>query len=238
METTMSIGIYILKFKSTDSVYVGQSVNIEYRYKKHIQSLKRGSSNYKLQKAYSLYGEPILEILLDNIAQDELNIYENEAIALYDSVKNGFNVAELADIHASGENNPSSKYSNEDITKAFKLLLDLSHRYKDIEKLTGVSISTIRHIANTEAHTWLKQVYPDEYEILISYKGKLRQQATNSAAKRGITYPPIISPMGEEFTVTNVASFSREHNLDPSSLRKVLVKTPKYISHKGWKLKI
>ncbi len=234
----MTCGIYLLKFNGTNSVYVGQSTNIEYRYKKHIQSLKRGDSNYKLQNAYLLYGDPILELLLEDIPKNELNACENEAILLFNSVKCGLNIAEFADIHSIGEKNPGSKYSNEDIIKVFKLLLDLSYRYKDIEKLTGVAISTIRHIANMEAHTWLQEEYPEDYKILISYKGKLRQQATNSAEQRGIIYPPIISPAGKEYIVTNVSSFAREHNLDPSSLRKVLVKTPKYISHKGWKLKI
>jgi len=233
----MTCGIYLLKFNDTNSVYVGQSTNIEYRYKKHIQSLKRGDSNYKLQNAYLLYGNPTLEILLEDIPKNELNACENEAILLFNSVKCGLNIAEFADIHSIGEKNPSSKYSNEDIIKVFKLLLDLSYRYKDIEKLTGVAISTIRHIANMEAHTWLQEKYPEDYKILISYKGKLRQQATNSAEQRGIIYPPIISPAGKEYVITNVSSFAREHNLDPSSLRKVLVKTPKYISHKGWKLK-
>jgi hypothetical protein len=234
----MTCGIYLLKFNGTKDVYVGQSTNIEYRYKKHIQSLKRGDSNYKLQNAYKLYGKPILEILLENISQNELNDCENEAILLFNSVKAGLNIAEFADIYSTGEKKPSAKYSTEDIIKVFKLLLDLSYRYKDIEKMTGVASSTIRHIANMEAHTWLKEKYPEDYKTLVSYKGRLRQQATNSAEQRGITYSPIISPTGKEYIVVNVASFAREHNLDPSALRKVLVKTPKYKSHKGWKLKL
>lgn len=224
-----------MRFNGTEGVYVGQSVNIEYRYKKHIQSLKRGTSNYKLQKAFNKFGIPNLEIIIE-VPKDELNACENEAIQIFNSVNNGMNIAEYADIHAEGEGNPAAVYSNEDVYKVFLLLLDLSFRYKDIETLTGVSISTIRHIANCESHTWLRESYPDKYSILESYKGKLRQQATNSAKQRGIKYPPIISPSGEVFTVTNVASFSREHNLDPSSLRKVLTKAPKYITHKGWKL--
>jgi len=231
----MSCGIYALKFKGTDKVYIGQSVNIEYRYKKHIQSLKRNSSNYKLQNAYNEYGIPKLDILVE-INKEDLNSYENETIQIYNSVINGFNIAEYADIHSEGDKNPASKYSNEQIYKVFNLLLDLSYRYKDIELLTNVSISTIRHIANGEAHTWLKDKYPDNYKILESYKGSLRQQATNSSYQKGITYPNIVSPSGQEYSITNVSAFAREHNLDPSSLRKVLTKTPKYLTHKGWKL--
>lgn len=231
----MTCGIYLLKFNGTDKIYVGQSVNIEYRYKKHIQALKRGTSNYKLQKEYSYRGEPYLEVLLDCPAS-ELNECENEAIQIYNSVNNGFNIAEFADIHSEGEKNPASKYSEQQIEQVFELLLDLSYRYKDIEEKTNVSLSTIRHIANLEAHTWLQTKYPDKYELLKSYKGKLRQQSTNSAEQRGIVYSPIMSPEGKEYIVTNVAAFAREYGLDSSSLSKVLKRVPRYLSHKGWKL--
>ena len=231
----MSCGIYLLKFNGTDKVYVGQSVNIEYRYKKHIQALKRGTNSCKLQKEYSYSGEPYLEILLVCQAS-ELNECENEAIQIYNSVNNGFNIAEFADIHGEGEKNPASKYSEQQIEQVFELLLDLSYKYKDIEEKTGVSLSTVRHVANLETHTWLQTKYPDKYGLLKSYKGKLRQQSTNSAEQRGIVYPPIISTEGKEYVVTNVAAFAREHGLDSSSLSKVLKRIPRYLSHKGWKL--
>lgn len=231
----MTCGIYLLKFDGVDGVYVGQSVNIEYRYKKHLQALKRRTANYKLQKEYDYRGTPKLDILLECSAE-ELNTNEDEAIKIYDSVNNGFNIAEFADIHGKGEKNPASKYSEKQIEEVFNLLLDLNNRYKDIEEKTGVSLSTIRHIANLEAHTWLNVKYPEKYELLKSYKGLVRQQATNSAASRGIEYPPICSPSGVIYTISNVAAFAREHNLDPSSLTKVLNRRPKYNSHKGWKL--
>jgi group I intron endonuclease len=231
----MTCGIYLLKFTGTDKVYVGQSVNIEYRYKKHIQSLKRGSSNCKLQQAFKEFGTPELSILVETGKKD-LNDCENEAIQIFNSVDYGFNIAEYADIHSEGEDNPASKYSNKQVYEVFLLLLDLSYRYKDIEDITGVPISTIRHIANCEAHTWLRDQYPEEYKILESYRGKLRQQATNSAKQKGIEYPAILSPKREVFVVNNVSAFAKEHDLDASALSKVLNKRPKYITHKGWKL--
>lgn len=232
----MTCGIYILKFSGTDQVYVGQSENIEYRFKKHIQALKRGTHNYKMQAAFHSYGEPSLDIILDSLSKDELNTYELEAFNIFDSINSGFNVASNPSIHGSGELNPASKYTNSDIEKAFFMLLEVNNRYKDIEKATGVSLSTVRHIANSESHLWLKTKYPSEYSILENLKGTTRMQATNSASARGIVYPEILSPTGKVFTVTNVAQFAREHMLDPSSLAKVLKRTPKYNSHKGWKL--
>ena len=232
----MTCGIYILKFNGTDKVYVGQSENIEYRYKKHLQRLKRGDHNYKMQQAYITYGTPELEILLPDLTKEELNIHEYEAFKIYDSISNGFNIAEQPSIHGNGELNPSSKYSNEKIIEVLLLLIDVSNTYKQIELLTGVSESTIRHIANQEAHLWLKEKYPLEYSQLKNLKGK-RSTGKNTAIDRGIAYPTILSPTGEEYNITNIAAFAKEHGLDSSSLAKVLNKRPKYNSHKGWKLK-
>ena len=232
----MTCGIYVLKFNGTNKVYVGQSENIEYRYKKHLQRLKRGDHNYKMQQAYKDYGSPILEIVLADLTKEELNSNEYEAFKIYDSISNGFNIAEQPSIHGNGELNPSSKYPNEKIIEVLLLLIDISNTYKQIESLTGVSESTVRHIANQEAHHWLEQKYPLEYEQLRNLKGK-RSTGKNTAIDRGIVYPTILSPTGEEYNIANIAAFAKEHGLDSSSLAKVLKKRPKYNSHKGWKLK-
>lgn len=231
----MSCGIYKLNFNGTDKVYIGQSDNIEYRFKKHIQSLKNGKANYKMLEAFNRYGLPTLEILVECL-KEELNTFEKEAFEIFDSIKNGFNIASEPDIHLSGELNPASKYSNEDIALVFELLLDEYNSYKSISGETGVSISTIRHIANLESHTWLKEVYPDKYKILEDLRGFKRQSACNSSKVRGKNLPNIISPEGVAYTIDNISQFAREHNLDPSSLRKVLVGEARYKTHKGWHL--
>jgi len=231
----MTIGIYLLKFQNTNKVYVGQSVNIEYRYKKHIQALKRSTSNYKLQEAYKAYGIPELVILCDNLTVEELNSNEELAFSIFDSINNGFNICNKADIHEIGENNPGAKYSNQQIEEVFHLLFDLSKRYKDIEKITKVSISTIRHIANKEAHVWLSVKFPDQYAELSNLK-ILRKKEVSKLNVKNIDRPLIVSPDGIVYRVENIAEFAREHGLDSSSLAKVLNKRPKYKSHKGWKL--
>ena len=232
----MSCGIYILKFNGTDKVYVGQSVDINRRFTVHLGKLKNGNANYKLQEAYKLFGNPTLEILCE-CSRQELNYIELEAFNVYDSVNNGYNIATEPDVHLEGHRNGAAKYTKEEIEGVFELLLDINNRYVDIHLNSGVSIATIRHIANGEAHTWLKEAYPDKYLVLESMRGVARQSEGNSAKSRGIVYPPIVSPEGIEYTVTNAASFAKEHKLDASALVKVLKRRPKYYSHKGWKLK-
>jgi predicted GIY-YIG superfamily endonuclease len=232
----MTCGIYILKFKGTDSVYVGQSINIEYRYKKHLLALRNGykHANYKMKHAYAKYGEPELEILCE-CSQEQLNALEAEAMEIYDAVASGYNIATEPDIHLSGTQNPASKFSKEQILGVFDAIVSANASYKQIADKYNTSESFVRHIANGEAHTYLKEEYPDKYALMLA--NKTRRSVSNSAGIKGKVYPPIVSPEGVEYTVTYVSEFAKEHGLDSSCLSKVLRKVPKYLSHKGWKLK-
>jgi len=232
----MQIGIYKLKFNGTDKVYIGQSVNIRRRYTIHLRKLRQGTANYKMQKAYIQFGIPELEVLCE-CSRADLNTKELEYFNIYNSVSNGFNVASEPDIHLEGVDNGNSRYTLEQILDVFEMLLNVELSYKHIADSTGVSLSTVRHISNSESHTWLAAEFPEKYSILETLKGTARQSYANSAKAKGINYPTIISPEGIEYNIINIASFSREHDLDASAMSKILRKAPRYKSHKGWKLK-
>lgn len=233
----MTMGIYVLKFKGTDKVYIGQSVNIENRWIAHKKYMHAGKSNYKVQEAYKSYGMPTMEIVCTTEIKEELNSLEVEAFEIFNCIENGLNIASEPDIHSEGELNGASKYSNAKVLAVFEMLLNEFNSYKYVSECTDVNISTVRHIANGESHSWLQREYPDKYAILVSLKGLARASASNSAKARGIVYPTILSPEGVEYTVEICSVFAKEHGLDPSSLAKVLKRTPKYKSHKGWTLK-
>ena len=72
----MSKGIYLLRFKGTDKVYIGQSLNIEYRYRDHLNPANRSQ---KLSEAFILYGNPTLEILCE-ATDDELDDLEERMV--------------------------------------------------------------------------------------------------------------------------------------------------------------
>jgi predicted GIY-YIG superfamily endonuclease len=59
----MTSGIYKLKFEGTSKVYIGQSVNIEKRFKEHIRSLKNRTSAKKLLSGFDTFGHPSIVIL-------------------------------------------------------------------------------------------------------------------------------------------------------------------------------
>ena len=90
----MTCGIYSIINNSTGKMYVGQSANIEKRFKQHIRSLNNGyhPNNY-LQRAWDKYGEDnfSFDILL-KCSEDGLDVEERNFIKLYGTYKSGYNL--------------------------------------------------------------------------------------------------------------------------------------------------
>lgn len=228
----MTIGIYRLCFSGTNSCYIGQSINIEKRYEHHLSSFITGKANSKMMEAYNRYGVPSLEILCE-CAVEELNTAENEAIELFDSVNNGFNVLKHAgDIPKSyGEHHPKSKYTNNQVLQVAKLLTNPSNSYPSISKITGMSVDNIQNIALLKVHSWLSEADPVIYHSLL----RLQKVRSCTAEFKGIKYLPVISPDGVVYeNITNHNAFCREHGLQQGNFNQVL--NGKRKTHKGWRL--
>lgn len=239
----MTCGIYKLSFDGTDKVYIGQTTNFSRRLAEHNKLSKAKKWPQKLQDAYDKYGNFIFEILLE-CKEEELIELEKLAISLYDSYNNGFNSKPSGKpnhmVNYQGEDHFNSKYSNQKILEVLDNLLDPNKTLDEISDITQVNRSTVNEICRGTSHTWLHTMYPEKWKKCITAKikrvGLSRTKGGLCASKKGVEYPPIQSPSGEIFIVTNVRAFAREHNLDNSSLAKVLKGVPNYNSHKGWSL--
>lgn len=230
----MTIGIYCLRFEGTDKVYIGQSVNIERRFTDHLRLLRNSRASLKLQTAYSEFGSPSLELLVE-CSIKELDATEKEAIEIFDSVSNGFNTLEDAGsfYNASGPIHHNAKYTKEQIEKSFMEILRKDTSLESISKMFGVPRTLLSGIINGSKYIWLKEIYPTEYSI-ITTPGFWNLSTSHSAKSLGIEYPKVLSPKGEVFNVSEIKSFANKHNLDPSALGKLLRGTRKI--HKGWRI--
>lgn len=229
----MTIGIYRLRFSGTESCYIGQSINIEKRYEHHLNSFINAKANSKMMEAYSTYGVPCLEIVCE-CSVEELNTAENEAIELFDSVNNGFNVLEHAGVPLyHGENHPRCKYTNQQLIEVARLLTDPLNKAKDISEITGVSVATVQDIASLKVHGWLATAAAEIYQKLVSLKGTRKNP--KGIATRGISYPPVQSPDGKIYSnISNLSKFCEEQGLSRSNFRKLLQGKNK--SSLGWRL--
>ena len=158
------IGIYKLVFKDLDWVYVGQSSNIDLRYKAHLRSLEKGLGNIKIKEAYNMCGAPELAVL-EECKEEDLNNREVYWIDKLDSFNNGLNASKGGDIYAGkGLSHYNSKYSREQILKSLTLLKDVSLSYKDISDITGVSAQTIYSVRKGNSHQWVLEEFPELLE--------------------------------------------------------------------------
>lgn len=71
----MTSGIYLLNFKD-QAFYIGQSQDIETRWKQHRDKFVKGKAAEKMQSAYNHYGMPMGRILVE-CHKDFLDTFEN-----------------------------------------------------------------------------------------------------------------------------------------------------------------
>ena len=212
-------GIYLLYFSNTELVYVGQSVNIEKRYKEHLRLLTSGSHTKKLLDAYSNFGVPEVNILCE-CSKELLDTYENIYIKYYNSYALGLNSLETAEDmprpNNIGTNHGMSKYSEAQLLNVLDLLVqEPSIKFKNISEVTGVAYQTIGNIAAMSEHVWLKTVSPEKYSRLLALKGNRKfGREVNTAESKGIKYPRVLSPEGIVYSnISNVSKFMRDHSI-------------------------
>ena len=95
-------GVYGIHCKITDKWYVGQSIDIQRRFRSY-KGL-RCRSQPKLYNALLLYGIPNFEFVILDQCSDKLVDLENQWISFYDSINNGYNIR---------EGGPSGKFTSE-----------------------------------------------------------------------------------------------------------------------------
>lgn len=226
----MTTGIYRLVFKNTNKCYIGQSINIEQRFKAHTNSLLKGTCNPKLFQAYNNFGLPDLDILCE-CSEKELDSLEAQAIEIFNSVEHGFNIYHDASQTPKyyGENSPRCNYTNEQLISAAKLLANPTNKAKDIAEQLDITLDVVQSIASLKCHGWLKEEIPETYEKLAQLRG------TRKNPRTAIYNVSVISPTGTVYTsITNLKTFCELHELDRTNFRKLLKGKQKVCS--GWKV--
>lgn len=232
----MSSGIYVLFYETNDGqYYIGKSIGLEGRYEDHCKKLKNNSHhNNQLQRLYNLYKYFPSIYILEVLPSDDtiLNSREIYWISKFNSFIDGMNETIGGEGVGFGENHPNAKLSDTMYYSILYTLATSTSSISEIASVLNVPRSIVSSISSGATHRWLSSVFPEEYKnMLLRVK---KTSGCNDLAARGISYPPIISPDGIIYSVTNIRAFAREHNLSNQDLGKVL--RGDRPSTKGWKL--
>lgn len=223
----MGIGIYSLEF-GNGSYYIGQSTNIEARFYDHLYELKLNKHfNFKVQNTYNTYGEPTFNVVC-YCTLAELDKQEVQYIDLQDlkclNIKPGGSVAR-------GELAPRAKYKDENIEKAFLMLVkERSLTHQKIADLLSINVDTVHDISACRGRgsAELREKYPELYSILEVSKAR-NTKGSFSATLYNKSLGKFVTLSSGEFS-----RFCREYGVQSSNLSKVVQGKRK--STLGWEL--
>lgn len=183
----MTCGIYKITNKINQKIYIGQSKNIEYRWKQHIYEMNENyKSHYSIHKALKKYGiENFTFEIIEITKEEELFDREKYWIQYYNSYNKGYNETVGGDsgLALKGEKNPKAKLKNTDVLNIRNRLLmeetpgEVYEDYKDqISKSAFLKIwrgETWKDIC-PEAISYVKT--PEYLHIMKSKAAKIQHQ--------------------------------------------------------------
>lgn len=171
----MSCGIYSITNKLNNKIYVGQSKQIEIRWKEHINSLNNNKHhNSHLQNAWNTYGTSGFSFaIIEYCSQEELTAQEDYWIKHFSSIDRtkGYNLRDagngsnfrpetiermrLSQIGKQlGEKNSGAKITEKEAITIIGMLLE-GKNIQQIEKELSISHKIIRRIRNKENWAYL-----------------------------------------------------------------------------------
>lgn len=150
--------IYHIENLVNGKKYIGQTDNFERRKKKHLSKLKQNNHiNKKLQNAWNKYGENefhfrVFEYEIEN--REELDKIEIEEINKYDSIENGYNIAE------GGSRPPNQKkYKDEDMLNCLCIINKYQGVGKTLEEILEYPKGSISKLKTKERNLEIWDLY-------------------------------------------------------------------------------
>lgn len=234
----MTIGIYYIEVNN--KYYIGQSVNIENRFKEHKRTLcKNEHFNYKLQQAYNEYPNTLSMGILETCTLESIDNLESTYVNEFNATVEGYNIAPGGIMgNRYGENHPYAKFSNAQVLETIKLLSEGNLTMVAISNITGVSKAMVSRITTGIAHVWAQDIVPDEYKKMLSIN---RQKIACTTREAVIKIKPFYlenKSLGIIEKVTVIADFTRKYGIFSSrnSISKLRSSARECKSIKGWTL--
>jgi group I intron endonuclease len=217
-------GIYKIENKHNGKVYIGQSKDLEGRWKKHNWLFKNNKNIKSLQNEYNLYSENPFDFFIIEYC-DEIRLSEREEyyVDKYNSIKDGYNKKRKFDVtvfsdevkekmrdRVTGENNPMFNKECSDELKQIRSINAKNKSKKHREKISKAN----------KGKTYSRN---EETKKKISEKSKLIKRTINS--KGQFTAKEITQDMIDDILIDiNPTDFSNKYNLSKSTFYRIKAK--------------
>jgi len=235
--------IYMIKC-ANGKFYIGQALNAEKRWKRHLQELKYGyHHNRHLQNIYDKYGEHNFNfVVIEKCNVSDLDSLEQKLLDAH--CENPLCINISRDSKAPTRGRKMSAETCKKISDSMKLR-DPAIYKKISEKLTGVP-------RTEEDKQKMRKPKSEETKKRMSAYGKNRSEKHRKKISENMLgdknpnfgkrlgkateFKPkefkIMSPDGTVYEGINLTAFAKEHNLNQSCI--INVNNGKAKSHKGW----
>lgn len=190
-------GVYIIKQKSTNKVYVGSAVNIFKRWLEHFRVLKKGCHHsILLQRAFDKSGHDdfvfiVIEFVCEN--KDLLNIEQYWIDKLHSSsIEYGFNINKTAGNRLGTTHSEESKQR-------------MSNRRKGVGK--GIPLSNEHKLKISKSHIGIKASEKTKNKMSDSAKLRVGRPVSNEtkekirAANIGTKRPPVTQEHRQKLSI-------------------------------------
>lgn len=151
----MTVGIYMFTNKINGMSYIGQSTNIERRYKEH---MTKNSEKTLFHEDLKKYGKDNFYFkILETCCKNELDNKETYYIKVYNTIfPRGYNKT----FGGKGRLNSSVKISQENLIEIYDMLINSEISQNDIAKKFSVGVDTISEINNGKTRVLDGYTYP------------------------------------------------------------------------------
>jgi predicted GIY-YIG superfamily endonuclease len=170
----MTCGIYCLYFETDDfQYYIGQSIDVEKRYKAHCRGIIRGDHrNKSLINEYTRTNTLPSFSLIEKVSSfSELDSREIYWISEYNSYIEGFNNTLGGSSNGYGQYSSTSLYTNEQYIAIMNKLAYTDDKMQIIADTLSVTLNVVRNISCGSSCRFLEEVDPITYAILLEKNG-------------------------------------------------------------------